>query len=355
MNSATTLPEASWNQALARYARPILRRSVIQLLNSAIPFVLLWALMLKSLEYGYWITLLLAFPTAGLLVRLFIIQHDCGHGSFFRSRVANDTLGFIVGVLTLTPYGYWRRNHAIHHATSGNLDRRDIGDVTTLTVKEYLGLPLWKRVRYRLYRNPFILLGIGPVYLFVIRHRFPPNVPRTWRRGWASVVMTNLAILALLAVMWRAVGMEALLLVQVPITVIAATAGVWLFYIQHQFEDTYWENNEAWSFYSAGLRGSSFYDLPRILHWFTGNIGVHHLHHICSRIPNYRLLECLRENPELQRVTHLTLWKSLNCARLKLWDEDRRRLVGFRHLRPLKALPTAPGAVLDGPRDSAPL
>jgi omega-6 fatty acid desaturase (delta-12 desaturase) len=305
--------------------------------------------MLGSLEYGYWITLVLAIPAAGFLIRLFIIQHDCGHGSFFRSRVANDTLGFVLGVLTLTPYGYWRRTHAIHHATSGNLDQRDIGDVTTLTVREYLGLSLWKRLRYRLYRNPLFLFGIGPVYLFVLRHRFPPNLPRTWRRGWASVFMTNLVILVVIVGMWRAVGFQAFLMVQLPITVIAATAGVWLFYIQHQFEDTYWEKSDTWSFYAAGLHGSSFLDLPRILHWFTGNIGVHHVHHVCSRIPNYRLLECLRENPELKQVTHLTLWKSLNCIRLKLWDEDGRRLVGFRHLRRLKNASVRVAVAFEGP------
>jgi acyl-lipid omega-6 desaturase (Delta-12 desaturase) len=292
--------------------------------------------MLGSLEYSYAITLFLAVPAAGFLIRLFIIQHDCGHGSFFRSRAANDVLGFVLGVLTLTPYSYWRRTHAIHHATSGNLDQRDIGDVTTLTVKEYLRLPLWKRVRYRLYRHPLFFLGIGPVYLFVIRHRFPPNLQRTGRRGRNSVLMTNLVILAVIVVMWRTVGLQAFLKVQVPITVIAATAGVWLFYIQHQFEDTYWEKGGAWGFYAAGLRGSSFYDLPRILHWFTGNIGVHHVHHVCSRIPNYRLLECLRENPALEQVKHLTLWQSLNSIRLKLWDEDIRKLVGFKHLRKLK-------------------
>jgi omega-6 fatty acid desaturase (delta-12 desaturase) len=343
LTRATLLPETSWNQALAPYARPVLRRSLFQLLNTAIPFFLLWPLMLRSLEYSYWITLFLAVPAAGFLIRLFIIQHDCGHGSFFRSRAANDMLGFVLGVLTLTPYGYWRRTHAIHHATSGNLDQRDIGDVTTLTVKEYLRLPLWKRVRYRLYRHPLLLLGIGPVYLFVIRHRFPPNLRRTGRRGWTSVLMTNLVILAVIVVMWRTVGLQEFLKVQLPITVIAATAGVWLFYIQHQFEDTYWEKDRTWGFYAAGLRGSSFYDLPRILHWFTGNIGVHHVHHVCSRIPNYRLLECLKENPELEQVTHLTLWQSLNSIRLKLWDEDTRKLVGFQHLRKLKNRSTPHG------------
>jgi omega-6 fatty acid desaturase (delta-12 desaturase) len=302
-------------------------------LNSVLPFLLLWFLMLRSLEYPYWTTLILALPAAGLMIRLFIIQHDCGHRSFFRSKPASDLLGFALGVLTLTPYGYWRRTHAIHHATSGNLDQRDIGDVETLTVKEYLALPLWKRLRYRLYRNPVVFFGFGPAYLFIIRHRFPPNLVRARRKGRVSVILTNLAIAAVVGGMCRAVGFQAFFAVQLPITLLAATAGVWLFYIQHQFECTYWEKSDDWRFYDASLQGSSFYDLPRILHWFTGNIGVHHVHHLCSRIPNYRLLECLRENPELQRVPRLTLWKSLGCVRLKLWDECQRKLVGFRHVR----------------------
>jgi omega-6 fatty acid desaturase (delta-12 desaturase) len=246
-------------------------------------------------------------------------------------------LGFVLGVLTLTPYAYWRKTHAIHHATSGNLDHRGFGDVTTLTVKEYLALTRWRRLRYRLYRSPLVLFGLGPVYEFILRHRFPVPLSRSWRREWASVFWTNLAILAVVAMMWKTIGIQAFLAVQLPITLLAGSAGVWLFYIQHQFEDTYWEKDDAWDFHEAGLEGSSYYDLPGILHWFTGNIGVHHVHHLSSRIPNYRLRQCLRENPELQQVTRLTLWGSLKCARLKLWDEERRRLVDFRHLGSIRA------------------
>jgi omega-6 fatty acid desaturase (delta-12 desaturase) len=293
--------------------------------------------MLASLEYSYWVTLLLALPAAGFLIRLFIIQHDCGHGSFFRSRIANNTLGFVLGILTLTPYAYWRKIHALHHKTSSNLDHRGFGDVTTLTVNEYLALTRWGRLRYRLYRNPVVLFGIGPGFEFILRHRFPASLPRSWRREWASVIWTNVAIVALVAMMWKTIGIQTFLAVQLPITLLAGTAGVWLFYIQHQFEDTYWERDDAWSFHAAGLEGSSYYDLPGILHWFTGNIGVHHVHHLSSRIPNYRLQQCLRENPELQQVTRLTLWGSLKCARLKLWDEERRKLVGFQHLGSIRA------------------
>ncbi len=332
-----TTQRRSWAEVLRPYAHPSLGRSLFQLLNSAIPFVLMWVLMLASLEYSYWITLLLALPAAGFLVRLFIIQHDCGHGSFFRSRTANDSLGSVLGVFTLTPYAYWRKTHALHHKTSGNLDRRGFGDVTILTIKEYLALSRWGRLRYRLYRSPLVLFGIGPGFEFILRQRLPVTTPRSWTREWASVFWTNAAIVAVIVTMWQTIGIQAFVAVQLPITLIAGTTGVWLFYIQHQFEDTYWEKEDSWSFHAAGLEGSSYYDLPAILHWFTGNIGVHHVHHLSSRIPNYRLRQCLRENPELQQVTRLTFWKSLKCARLKLWDEERRKLVGFRHLRSIRA------------------
>ncbi len=337
MTETTTRQPNFWTEILEPYARPSVGRSLFQVFNSAVPFAFLWFFMLVSLEYSYWITLLLAVPTVGFLVRLFIIQHDCGHRSFFQSQTANNTLGFMIGVLTLTPYAYWRKTHAIHHATSGNLDQRGFGDISTLTVKEYLALTRWGRFRYRLYRHPLVLFGLGPIYEFILRHRFPWTLPPSWKREWASVFWTNVAILAVVAMMWMTIGIQAFLAVQLPITLLAGTTGVWLFYIQHQFEDTYWEKDDAWGFHAAGLEGSSYYDLPGILHWFTGNIGVHHVHHLSSRIPNYRLQQCFRENPELQQVTRLTLWDSLKCARLKLWDEERKKLVGFRHLGSIRA------------------
>jgi len=311
----------------------VLARALFQLATSAIPFALLWVAMLYSIDYGYWITLLLAIPTAGFLIRLFLIQHDCGHGSFFKSRTANDMVGGVIGVLALIPYRYWRKTHAIHHKTSGDLDHRSFGDIETLTVNEYLALSKLKRLRYRVYRNPFILLGLGPAYQLILKHRFPADIPRSWKREWASVHKTNLALLAIIILAWQTIGLQRLLMVQLPISLLSGSIGIWLFYIQHQFEDTYWRHHKEWDFVDASLRGSSHYDLPKILQWFTASIGLHHIHHVSSRIPNYRLQECYDENPVLKQVTRVTLGQSLKCLMLSLWDEEQGMLVGFRHLK----------------------
>lgn len=328
-------PSHRWNEILGPYKRPDHKKAISQLVSSALSFALLWSAMLHSLDWSYGWTLLLAIPTAGMLVRLFIIQHDCGHGSFFRSRTANDVLGFFLGIVTLTPYHYWRHTHAIHHATSGNLDRRQFGDVSTLTVNEYRELSFTRRLAYRFYRNTFTLLVIGPVYQFIFKHRLPFDAPRAWKKEWTSVMLTNLALVALILVMGNTLGFGRFLMVQAPITMLSGAAGMWLFYVQHQFEETYWAREQDWNFYRACIEGSSFYDLPAILHWFTGNIGFHHVHHLASVIPNYRLEQCMRENPELQAARRLTLWQSRKCARLKLWDEEAGKLVGFRELKPL--------------------
>lgn len=318
---------------LKPYAEPSVFRSLFQIVNTVVPLAGLWLLMLASLDYSYFITLALAVPAAGLLVRIFIFQHDCGHGSFFASRRANDLLGFFLGILTLTPYGYWRKTHALHHANSGNLDIRTFGDIRILTVAEYRARKPWGRFLYRLYRHPFVLFGIGPPFQFLIKHRFPLDVPFTWKREWRSVMLTNIGIAVVATVVSLVVGVKTFLMVQLPISLIAGVAGVWLFYIQHQFEDTYWRRKQSWRFHEASLEGSSYYDLPAFLHWFTGNIGVHHVHHLSPRIPNYRLLACFRQIPEMQEVTRLTLWSSLRCAGYRLWDEERKQLVGFRALR----------------------
>jgi omega-6 fatty acid desaturase (delta-12 desaturase) len=319
-----------WLKLLGRYREPNLVRSLAELAWTAAPFAALWWLMWLSLGYGYWLCLLLAVPAAGFLVRLFMIQHDCGHGSFFRRRSANDWLGRAIGVLTLTAYGHWRHRHAIHHATSGNLDRRGIGDVDTLTVHEYAQLSVGRRLAYRLSRSPLAVLGIGPLYVFVLKHRLPGKLTRADGAAWRSTMATNLAIAAVSGVMVALVGLRDFLLVQVPITWLASSIGVWLFYVQHQHEHTYWERDEGWSFQAGALERSSHLDLPPVLRWFTANIGVHHVHHLCSRIPSYRLAEVLRDHPELREANRLTLRRSLQCFRLALWDEGERRLVSFR-------------------------
>jgi len=327
-----------WNKLLAPYTQANDRRAGFQLATTGTLFVANWLLMAWSLRGPYWITLLLALPASGLLTRLFIFQHDCGHGSFFRSMRTNNVVGSALGILTLTPYAYWRRTHAVHHGTSGDLDHgRTFGEVKTLTVKEYLARSSWQRFGYRLYRNVLVLLLIGPFYQFVIKHRLPLDTPRGWKREWRSVLWTNFGLLAIVAIAWAAIGLPSLLLVQVPITLISGALGVWLFYVQHQFEDTYWREHPEWNFHRAAIEGSSYYDLPVVLHWFTGNIGFHHIHHLASRIPNYRLRECFRKVPELHEVTRLTIWSSLRSARLHLWDEDGGKLVGFGYLRALRA------------------
>ena len=322
-------------QVLARYRQPNHWRSIIEILITAVPLLLLWLLMWRGLGGGSWLYLLLAVPAAGFLVRLFMIQHDCGHGAFFRDRRANDWVGRVIGVLTLTPYDFWRRTHAIHHAGSGNLDRRGIGDVDTLTVAEYLSRSRWGRLRYRLYRHPLVMFGIGPAYLFFLQQRLPVGLMRAGWRPWLSTMATNLGIALVGAAAIRAVGLGPFLLVQVPTMLIGASVGVWLFYVQHQFADTLWLRDAAWSAQEAALHGSSHYDLPLMLRWFTANIGVHHVHHLCSRIPYYRLPLVLRRHPELADIGRLTLAQSISCVGLVLWDETACRLISFRELRTL--------------------
>jgi omega-6 fatty acid desaturase (delta-12 desaturase) len=318
---------------LAAYRLPSYSRGILEVVITVVPLVLLWILMWLSLSIGYWLSLLLAIPAAGFLVRLFMIQHDCGHGSFFPSRRANDWLGRLLGVLTLTPYGYWRRTHAIHHATSGKLEHRGIGDVATLTVREYLSLSRYGQLRYRLYRHPAVMFGLGPAYLFLVRHRLPFGLMRAGWRPWFSTMGTNLAIAPSVAVMIWLVGADAFLLVHAPITLMGATVGVWLFYVQHQFEDTFWARKGNWNVREAALQGSSYYELPAILRWFSANIGVHHVHHLSSNIPYYRLPRVLCDHPELKSISRLTLVESVRCVRLVLWDEGRRQLISFRRMR----------------------
>ncbi len=307
---------------------------MLELALTAVPLAALWAAAWFVYSIGFWwASLLLAVPAGCFMVRLFIIQHDCGHGAFFANKMANDWLGRALGVMTLTPYDFWRKTHAIHHATSANLDRRGIGDVDTLTVREYLARSPWGRLKYRLYRHPVVLFGFGPAFLFLLQHRLPVGLMRSGWTPWISTQATNAAIALIAAGLMWLVGAPAFLLVHLPIILVSATLGVWLFYVQHQFEGTIWTEGRDWSFHEAALRGSSFYDLPAPLRWLTGNIGIHHVHHLCSNIPYYRLTRVLQDHPELRRIGRLTLRESIGCVRLALWDEQRQRMVSFRDAR----------------------
>jgi omega-6 fatty acid desaturase (delta-12 desaturase) len=331
VRQAETTP---WKDVVAKYQVPTIWRSTWQIVNSIVPYAVLWYLMYRSLAISYWLTVPLMILAAGFLVRIFIIFHDCGHGSFFKSRKANDVWGMITGVLTLTPYYLWRWEHAVHHASSGDLDRRGKGDVWTLTVQEYLESSRWKRFAYRLARNPIILFVIAPLALFTVRHRFP--TPGASKRERLSVYWTNLALLGVAALMSEAFGWKAYLLIQVSIIAIAGSVGVWLFYVQHQFEGVYWERREDWDYTLAALQGSSFYKLPKVLQWFSGNIGFHHIHHLSPRIPNYNLERCHKAEPLFQTVPPVTLISSFKSFTFRLWDEQRRKLVGYGHLRALR-------------------
>ena len=339
---------AAWKQVVSRYQQPSLWRSVYQLVNSLLPYGMLWYLAYRSLAVSYLLSVPLVILAAGFLMRLFIIQHDCGHGSFFKSQRANDVVGFITGVLTLTPYHFWRWEHAVHHAGSGDLDRRDLGAVWTLTVQEYLDAPLWKRTAYRLVRNPFVLLVFVPSILFLVLHRFASA--RASRRDRLSVYWTNLAIVALAVVLSLLMGVKAYLVIYFSIMAVTGAVGVWLFYVQHQFEGVNWQRHREWDYTSAALEGCSYYKLPRILQWFSGNIGFHHIHHLSPRIPNYYLEKCHNHDPLFQRVATLTLTSSLRSLTYQLWDEAHHRLVGFGYLRTLRRRQPSgdlPGMVLE--------
>jgi omega-6 fatty acid desaturase (delta-12 desaturase) len=322
-----------WMKRLVRYQQPSTARSIAEILVTVVPFAALWGLAAVALMEGQWWGLVLTIPAAGFLVRLFVLQHDCGHGALFPSRRANDWTGRALGVLTFTPYDYWRRTHAVHHATAGNLDKRGIGDVLTLTVREYHALTRWGRAKYWLYRHPLVMFGFGPAWLFICQHRLPIGLMRSGALPWVSALGTNLGIvLPALALIWL-MGIGSFLLVQLPITLMAATAGVWLFYVQHQFEATHWAEDETWQFQHAALHGSSNYELPLVLRWFTGNIGIHHVHHLSSRIPFYHLPQVLQDHPELNAIGRVTLLESLKGVRLVLWDEHAGRLVSFHEAR----------------------
>ena len=320
-----------WRSIVQQYEQPQLSISCRQLVNSVGPYLGIWALMILSVEVSYSLTLLLAMFSAGFWVRIFIISHDCGHGSFFKSRRANHVWGVISGVLTLMPYLYWRREHARHHGASGNLDRRGVGDIWTMTVEEYLASPWWKRAQYRIYRNPFLMFGVGAWVLFVFRYRLTGGSGNVQEKR--SVYWTNLGLVAIATTMIAWIGVKNYLMIMLPLTAIGSSAGVWLFYVQHQFEGVYWERDEEWDYLKQAMEGSSFYKLPRVLQWFTGNIGFHHIHHLSHRIPNYNLEKCHKDNEVFRTVNEITLLSSMKSLAFRLWDENQRALVGFKAVR----------------------
>lgn len=319
--------KAGWRKAVAQFERASLPRSVFQLANTILPYLALLVAMYFSLRVSYWLTLALAVPAAGFLVRSFIIFHDCGHGSFFNSKRANRIAEFWTGLLSFMPAHCWSRSHATHHATSGDLDRRGVGDIMTLTLKEYRERGRWGRLLYRLYRHPASLLIFGPVFIFLMEYR-------VWKksddaRHRRHVILTNLALAAIMLAASLTIGFKAYVLIQGPILMLAGAGGIWLFYVQHQFDGTYWERHEGWDYATQALHGSSYYKLPRLLQWFSGNIGFHHVHHLSPRIPNYFLEKCHESSEIFRNIRPLTMRASLSCMRLRLWDEDRRMLVGF--------------------------
>ncbi len=316
---------------LARYQRSSLRHSLLQIADSVLPYLALWVAMIYSLRVSYLLTLALAVVAAGFVMRTFIIFHDCGHGSFFRAKWANELVGFITGVLTLTPSRDWWRQHTKHHATSGDLDRRGDGDVWTLTVEEYRRASRWQRLVYWFVRTPAFMLAVGPIVMFVIHNRFPSKGAR--RREVMNVVYTNLAIGGLVAGLIYLIGWKAYLMIHIPVTLFSGAIGIWLFYVQHQFDGVYWRRHDEWNPAAAAVQGSSYFRLPIVLEWFSGSIGFHHVHHLSSRIPNYFLKRCHREHPELQAAPTLGLAASVRCFKYRLWDEKRQCLVTFAEAR----------------------
>jgi acyl-lipid omega-6 desaturase (Delta-12 desaturase) len=316
-----------WQKMVMKYNRPELRKSIWQIFNTLVPYILMWFVMFKSLEYPYWVTLLLSIPAAGLLIRLFIIFHDCGHGSFFKTRRTNRIVGGFLGILTFTPYYKWHNQHSVHHATNGNLDKRGTGDVWTMTLEEYRNSTPKKRFFYRVFRHPFVLFIIGSVMMVFVFNRLT-------RKGFTreeknDIYLTNTAIVVMAVLISLLIGFKAYLLIQLPILLISHTLGIWLFYVQHQFEDAHWERNENWDYKTAAIKGSSFLKLDPVLQWFTGNIGFHHVHHLSSRIPNYNLPKCHKENEIFKNVKPIRLFETFRLMRLALWDEANRKLVRF--------------------------
>lgn len=331
-DNAVELDARAWSNLLAPYKLPSNTQAVFELIVTLIPFFALWYVMYLSLQIHYALTLSLAVPTGMFLVRVFIIQHDCGHGSFFKNQTTNRWLGRVLGVLTCTPYDLWQRNHALHHAGSGALEHRGIGDITTYTVDEYNEKSTMGKFSYRLYRSPIVLFLIGPAYVFLLEHRYPKGMTDKLK-PWLTVMLTNLGIILVASLLVVSIGFSSFIAIQLPVTIIAASLGVWLFYVQHQFEETVWDEKEDWDRREAAMHGSSHYDLPLPLRWLSGNIGIHHVHHLSSHIPFYKLPQVLKDYPELKDISRLTLWESFKCVKLTLWDPKSYRLISFREAK----------------------
>ncbi|MDP1621387.1 MAG: fatty acid desaturase [Bacteroidales bacterium] len=330
LNNQSETSNTTWIKIVSKYNSPNAVKSWWQLTGNLLLYSFAWFLMFESLTVSWWVTLGLSFPAAGMLVRLFIIYHDCGHGSFFRSEKLNNAVGLFIGVLTFTPYFSWSHEHYIHHETAGNLDKRDIGDVWTLTVDEYRESSKWKKIMYRFYRHPITMFGIGAFLVFVIVNRFSRKTMD--RRAKLGVYATNTGLLMFAAGMSLLIGVKAFLLIQLPIITVAGIIGFWLFYVQHQFNPIYWARTETWDYKRMALEGSSYYKLPRILQYFSGNIGFHHIHHLSPMIPNYNLSQCHRENAMFNEIRPLTFWKSLKTLTFRLWDEKGQEMVSFRKM-----------------------
>lgn len=328
----TMLARADWREMIGPYQRADVRAAFFQLATTLTLLALAFSASYQALSVSFWLSLLLAPVAGGLLVRTFIIMHDCGHGSFLPWKRANETIGFVTGVLTLTPYDAWRHEHALHHSSAGDLERRGHGDVPTITVAEYRARSRWGRLGYRLFRFPPVLLLLGTLHMIVMQ-RIPPRNMRLAR----SVLATDVAIAAMFGLFIWLVGIEAVLMTFLPAMVMAAAAGVWLFYVQHQFEETYWEEHGEWDYATAAIRGSSYLKLHPVLQWFTGNIGLHHVHHLGPRIPNYRLAACHEKNPLFHQATVVTLKTGFAVMRLALWDEQQKKLVSFKQERAARA------------------
>lgn len=323
--------KGGWRSDIAPFERPHMKHSVWQIINTVGPFFVLWYLAFLSLSVSIWLTFAIDLVAAGFLIRIFIIFHDCCHKSFFKNKLANEIVGTLTGILTFVPYHQWRHTHSVHHASSGNLDRRGVGDIWTLTVDEYMQASWLKRMTYRLYRSPFVMFIIGPIFIFLIDYRF--NRKRAGMKERINTYITNIAIVGSIALLCWGMGWQSFLLIQGPMFFFSGMAGIWLFYVQHNYEESYYENDEEWDYVKAAMHGSSFYNLPRILHWITGNIGYHHIHHLSPRVPNYHLQKVHNKSAALRNVQTITLKTSLESLKFRIWNEESKKFIQFKDLK----------------------